>query len=226
MSNNSYLEQLTQLEQQLEEMLPADKLAVFRQDAATLSAAYKSPLKLTAGSQAPDFSLPNADGKVVQLSQILAEGPVVLVFYRGVWCPYCNLALRTYQSRLPEIMAAGATLIAISPMTPDHSLESINTNELDFYVLSDVGNQVAKEYITLIKNPPGSMQAMTELGYDFFSFYGDDSAELPIPATFVIAVDGTIVFADSEDGDYRKRTEMSAILQALVDVSVTAGADQ
>ncbi|WP_317933134.1 peroxiredoxin-like family protein [Halioxenophilus sp. WMMB6] len=223
MSSSSYLHELTQLEQQLEGMLPPDKLAIFRQDAAALAAAYRSPLKLTAGSQAADFALPHADGQVVKLSQLLAQGPAVVVFYRGVWCPYCNLALRTYQAVLPEIKAAGATLIAISPMTQDNSLETINANELDFYVLSDIGNQVARHYTTIIKNPMPSMQAMTELGYDFFSYYGDDSAELPIPAAFVIAPDGTIVFAEAEDGDYRKRTEASAILQALATINTTAG---
>jgi len=216
----TYLNQLADLETQLESMLPADKLAAFRKDAAAMANAYKAPLNLNKGDLAPDFTLPNADGTPVNLTDLLKNGPVVMVFYRGIWCPYCNLALKTYQQALSAIKENGANLVAISPMTPDNSLDIKQTNELDFYVLSDKGNTVAKQFTSIVKNPTASLQAMTDLGYDFFSFYDDGSTELPIPAAFVIDTDGTVIFAQSEGGDYRQRTDSDDILQALANIQL------
>jgi peroxiredoxin len=211
----SYRENLKTLMQQLGQMLPGEKLAVFNNDARQLGENLPSPLRLKAGDKAADFTLPNATGKSVNLHELLQKGSVVLTFYRGVWCPYCNLQLKNYQQILPQLRQARAQLVAVSPMTPDHSLQMQNTNELEFEVLSDVGNQVARRYTTVFTNPQSSIQAMAELGYDFHQFYADKTAELPVPATFVIAANGVIQFAQSEGGDYRERVEPRAILQAL-----------
>lgn len=211
----SYKEDLKGLIQQLGEMLPPEKLAIFNNDAKQLGEQYAFPLKLNAGDKAPQFSLPNAEGKTIYLKDVLQQGAVVLTFYRGVWCPYCNLQLKNYQQILPQIKKAGANLIAVSPMTPDNSSQMMKSNELQFEVLSDVGNKVAYQFTTVIKNPQTSIQAMADLGYDFHGFYGDHSAELPVPATFVIARDGTILFAGSGGGDYRDRVEAMAILDIL-----------
>lgn len=211
----SYNANLQQLIGELGSMLPPDKLAVFNTDAVRLSTQYTTPLKLKKGDTAPLFSLPNATGKTVSFENHLAQGPVVLTFYRGVWCPYCNLQLKTYQQILPQIREAGANLVAVSPMTPDHSLGMKETNALQFEVLSDIGNKVARQFTTVFKNGDAPIQAMKELGYDFFGFYGDKSAEIPVPATFVIASDRTIIFAGSGGGDYRERVEPRDILRAL-----------
>lgn len=211
----SYRTALDTLKQQLTTMLPPEKLAVFNHDATRLAATYPAPLKVTEGDKAPLFTLPNATGSLTSLDYYLKQGPVVLTFYRGVWCPYCNLQLKTYQEILPGIREAGANLIAVSPMTPDNSLGMQETNALQFEVLSDMGNKVARQYTTVFKNDDAPVQAMQELGYDFFGFYGDDSAELPVPATFVIAPDRTLLLAASGGGDYRERVEPEAILEAL-----------
>jgi peroxiredoxin len=211
----SYEAQLQGLRQQLGQMLPADKLAVFDGDATRLAKEHAAALPLKVGVKAPGFALPNAKGKPLDLQDMLQQGPVVLTFYRGVWCPYCNLQLKIYQQILPQIREAGAQLVAVSPMTPDKSGDMATSNSLDFEVLSDVNNRVARQYTTVIVNPKSSISAMAELGYDFFSFYGDDLAELPVPATYVIARDGTILFAASEGGDYRQRIEPRSILDAL-----------
>jgi peroxiredoxin len=211
----SYQAALDQLTRDLGNLLPPEKLAVFNNDAARLAMAYLAPLKLHKGERAPLFALPNARGKTTHLEHYLQQGPVVLTFYRGVWCPYCSLQLKTYQQILPEIRAAGAHLIAVSPMTPDHSLSMQETNALEFEVLSDVGNRVARQYTTVFQNHDAPIQAMRELGYDFFGFYGDGSAELPVPATFVIASDRTLLLAESGGGDYRARVEPQAILEAV-----------
>ncbi|WP_019868240.1 peroxiredoxin-like family protein [Methylovulum miyakonense] len=211
----SYQENVKGLIEQLGTMLPADKLAVFNADAQQLAVSYPSPLKLQKGDQAPLFALPNAKGETISLADLLKHGPVVLTFYRGVWCPYCNLQLANYQQILPQIKKAGATLVAVSPMTPDKSLSMAETNQLQFEVLSDIGNQVASQYTTVFKYGHAPIQAMTDLGYDFHGFYGDESGEIPVPATFVIAQDGRVLFAGSVGGDYRKRVEPQAILVAL-----------
>jgi peroxiredoxin len=211
----SYQDAVAALIQDLGKMLPADKFAVFNNDATGLAEEFPSPLKLKRGDQAPAFALPNAKGQTVLLEDALQQGPVVLTFYRGVWCPYCNLQLKQYQQILPQIHEAGARLIAVSPMTPDKSLSMEETNALQFDVLSDIGNLVARLYTSVFRYSDASLQAMQDLGYDFFSFYGDNSAELPVPATFVIDRDRTIRFASSRGGDYRERVEAQAILDAL-----------
>lgn len=211
----SYQDSLQDLLDQLEGMLPADKLAVFHRDATQLGTRYPSPLKRGQGDRAPGFTLPNAAGREIRLADLLSQGPVVLTFYRGVWCPYCNLELKLYQQILPDIREAGARFVAVSPMTPDSSQQMVAANALEFEVLSDAGNTVARQYTTVISNLQTSIDAMAELGYDFFSFYADDAAEIPVPATFVIAADGTIVYAGSAGGDYRQRVEPADILDAL-----------
>jgi len=215
MSTVSYQQDVEALIGQLKGMFPEDKFAVFNHDAQQLAATHTSPLVVKQGDRAADFSLPNANGNQVRLQDLIKQGPLVLTFYRGVWCPYCNLHLKLLQQVLPEIRQAGANLVAISPMNPDNSKGTIETSELEFEVLSDAGNQVARQYTRVFKNADEPIKAMSELGYDFYSFYDDRSAELPVSATFIIAPDGSIVFAESEGGDYRKRTEPEKILSAL-----------
>lgn len=211
----SYKEGLKTLVDQLGEMLPKEQFTVFNADAAQLAENHTSPLKLQKGDTAPSFSLPNAIGKNLSLRKLLDNGPVVLTFYRGTWCPYCNLQLKQYQEILPQIKELGATLVAISPQTPDSSLSMAETNALEFEVLSDIGNKVAVQFTTVFRNADAPIQAMTDLGYDFDSFYADKTAEIPVPATFVIDQEGIITFAHSGGGDYRERTEPQDILDAL-----------
>lgn len=211
----SYKENLKGLIGQLEGMLPEAQFAVFNGDAAQLAKSYPNPLQLKVGDKAPSFTLPNATGQAVSSDTLLQEGPMVLTFYRGAWCPYCNLYLKNLQEILDQIKGAGASLVAISPQKPDHSLDMKEKNELAFEVLTDAGNHVARQFTTVFKNGEAPLQAMADLGYDFNSFYEDDSAEIPVPATFIIAKDGTVTFAASEGGDYRERVEPQAILAAL-----------
>tara|TARA_R110002073_G_scaffold108336_3_gene243342 strand:+ start:12547 stop:13206 length:660 start_codon:yes stop_codon:yes gene_type:complete len=212
---NSYQENLKDLRTNLGTMLPKDALNVFDTDAENLQLNHKSILKLQVGERAPDFSLSNATDKTIKLSDLLKKGKVVLTFYRGSWCPYCNLQLVHYQKTLNEIHDLGAELVAISPQTPDESLNVKEKNELDFEVLSDNGNIVARKYTTVFKNADAPVNTMTELGFDFDAHYSDDSRELPIPAVFVINKDATVLFAKSLGGDYRNRVEVSEIINAL-----------
>ena len=206
---------LAALQTNLKEMLPAAALDVFAADAQALQARHTAVLQRQVGDQAPDFTLSNATNEPINLQMLLRAGRVVLTFYRGTWCPYCNLQLGQLQQILPEIQAAGATLVAISPQTPDASLSMQEKNKLGFEVLSDNGNLVARQYTTVFRNADAPVNAMTDLGLHFDGFYADDSRELPVPATFVIDRAGTITFAQSTGGDYRDRVEPAAILAAL-----------
>jgi peroxiredoxin len=168
---------------------------------------------LKVGDRAPDFTLPDATGKEVKLSALLSRGPVVVTWYRGAWCPYCNVALRGFQKSLPEIRLAGATLIAISPQTPDNSLSTAQKDHLEFEVLSDRGNKVAHAYGIAYKIPKMVADQMKGR-LDLARYNGDESAELPLGATYVIDRDGIIRYA-FVDADYRKRAEPSDVLAAL-----------
>lgn len=211
----SYEEGLHELRENLKAMLPAEALATFDDDAEQLEKTHQSIFKLRKGDQAPDFTLVNASGNPISLNGLLKKGKVVLTFYRGTWCPYCNLLLNQYQQVLDEIQSLGANLVAISPQTPDESLNIREKNELKFEVLSDVGNLVAKQFTTVFKNGDLPVDTMAMLGFDFDAHYGDDSREIPVPATFIIDTDRTILFAKSGGGDYRNRVEASDILKAL-----------
>ncbi|MGQ1889470.1 peroxiredoxin-like family protein [Thermophagus sp. OGC60D27] len=168
------------------------------------------------GDKAPDFTLKNATGEEVSLQDYLAKGPVVLVWYRGGWCPYCNINLRFLQDELPNIKAQGATLIALTPELPDQSISTSEKHQLDFEVLSDVGNHVAREYGVVYKLTDEVARIYNEK-FDLNSYNGDTSNELPLAATYIINSDGVIEYAFL-DADYRNRaepTEITAFLKKM-----------
>lgn len=166
-----------------------------------------------AGDLAPAFSLQNALGNTVSLESYLKKGSVVLTWYRGGWCPYCNITLRFLQNRLAEFNALGANLIALTPELPDHSLSTTEKNELTFEVLSDVGSQVARTYGLVFKLTPDVAQKYQE-SFDLRSYNGDNGEELPLAATYVINPQGEIIYAFA-DADYRNRAEPQEMIDAL-----------
>ena len=168
---------------------------------------------LKVGDKAPDFELPGASGKPVKLSSLLKDGPAVVTWYRGGWCPFCNIALRGFQKSLPEIKAEGAALVAISPMTPDNSLTIAEKDGLGFEVLSDKGNKAARAFGVAYKLPTVTTELMKGR-VDLEKFNGDDSKELPLGATYVIDRAGVIRYA-FVDADFRKRAEPSEVVAAL-----------
>ena len=137
-----------------------------------------------------------------------------MTFYRGAWCPYCDLTLRAYQALLPQIRSLGATLIAISPQTPDGSLTTAETKELAFPVLSDTGNGVARQYGLVFRVSTALEATHQAFGIDLARSNGDTSNELPVPGTFIIGRDGRIAFA-FVDSDYRVRLEPAELLRQL-----------
>jgi peroxiredoxin len=169
---------------------------------------------VTVGHEAPDFTLPDANGAKVSLKERLAEGPVVLVFYRGAWCPYCNLQLRAYQQHLDQFAERGARLLAVSPQTPDKSMTFAETAELGFDVLSDEGGHVVARYGLVFEVDAASREVMQGIGIDLADHNGEGTWRLPVPATYVVGQDGEIIFA-AVDGDYRRRAEPADLLAAL-----------
>ena len=148
-----------------------------------------SPLKV--GDKMPSFTLPDANGKEISSDKLLIQGSLILSFYRGGWCPYCNFELRALQKLLPEFEKSNATLVAISPENPDRSLSTQEKNELKFPVLSDSNNKVAR-----------SMGLAKE------------KDKLPIPASYVVDTNGNIRFA-FVNSDYIQRAEPSDILKSV-----------
>ena len=169
---------------------------------------------LQVGQTAPDFALPNAHGEIVKLAELRAQGPVVVMFYRGEWCPFCNMAVRAYQQILPEIKARGANLVAISPQTPDNSLSLSEKAALEYEVLSDQENTVARQFGIVYKLGDAMFQVQQQFGIDLEKANGDDSRELPLPGTFIIDATGKIVFAQVF-ADHTQRAEPQAVLNAL-----------
>jgi peroxiredoxin len=166
------------------------------------------------GDPAPMFTLPNATGRAVSLGQLLASGPVVLTFYRGLWCPYCNLAQRALQQHLPEITELGASLASISLQGPDDSLTMAERNNLEFEVLSDVGGTVSKSYGLLFTLPRYLRETYEKMGHPLPAFNGTEDWTLPIPAAFVVDRAGVVRFRFA-DPDYTRRADPADVLAAL-----------
>ncbi|MDP9386475.1 MAG: redoxin domain-containing protein [Actinomycetota bacterium] len=175
---------------------------------------------LDVGTTAPDFSLPDADGRPVSLAERLAAGPVVLSFYRGAWCPVCNTEMQALQEALPDIERAGARLLAVSPQAPDASQAFVQKLSLGFDVLSDLGQDVIRAYRLQFELPEELRPFYRQWGMALDAQNADGSWNLPVPATFVIDRSGTIV-ARHVDPDYRQRMAVTELLSALEELQST-----
>ncbi|MET4655733.1 peroxiredoxin [Exiguobacterium sp. PvP048] len=210
---STLLEEIQAYQKQFRQKAPEEKQRLMAQATAEL-AASDGAKGLTVGDEAPRFTLPNASGQSVSLEDLLQNGPVIVTFYRGGWCPYCNLELRAYQRELGKIEANGATLVAISPETPDHSLSTQEKNDLAFQVLSDVENVVARQFDLVFDMPDYLIDVYKASGLDVAGHNGNEDWQLPKPATFIIQPSGKISFADVPD-DYTKRTDPTAVIKLL-----------
>ena len=166
------------------------------------------------GQSFPDFDLPDANSSSRKLSHFLISGPLVISFYRGAWCPYCNLEINALQQRLPEIAALGAQLVAISPQKPEKLHEQVVTSDLGFEVLSDLDNQLAKQCGLVFTLPESLRPIYSAWQIDIPDHNGNDHFELPIPATYIINTDGKIHYRFA-DMDYTKRLEPDLIIEQL-----------
>lgn len=207
-------EQTTRARDEFIASLPEDQQQTLGAAFAKLMASDAGDNAVKVGDSAPDFELPGVLGGEVRLSTLIKDGPVVLNFYRGGWCPFCNLEFHALQQRLPEIKALGARLIGISPETPDTSLSTIEKHQLEFEVLSDVGNLVANRYGLVMQVFEELRPLYLQWGLDIPAANGDNSWELPLPATYVIDSAGK-VRAAYINKDYTQRMEPEEIVTTL-----------
>ncbi|UFX42907.1 AhpC/TSA family protein [Bradyrhizobium sp. 41S5] len=168
-----------------------------------------------AGDVAPAFSLRDPDGNIVNSADLLKRGPLVLSFYRGVWCPYCNMELQALEAAKPEFDKCGASLVAISPQTAPNSRKSVRQNKLSFPILSDVKGQIGDAFGLRFHLPDYLVELYKQLKNDLPTFNDDPSWTLPMPARYVIGQDGVILYSEVNP-DYTRRPEpedMIAVLQ-------------
>jgi peroxiredoxin len=194
--------------------VPPSVIETMHRATAELIASGAADRALKVGDKAPDFTLNDSNGALVSSADLLARGPLVVSFYRGVWCPYCNMDLQALQAALPEIERRGARLIAISPQTPVNSRKSVRQNALSFPILSDVRNDVAAAFGLRFALPDYLVDLYKRLRNDLPSFNGDPSWTLPMPARYVIAPDRTILYAEVNP-DYTIRPEPEDMLPVI-----------
>jgi peroxiredoxin len=193
---------------------PPEVVKVFHDSMAELIASGKAENALKAGDHAPAFILPDADGRQLSSADLLAKGPLVVTFYRGVWCPYCNMDLQAIEAAAEEIRGFGASLVAISQQTPANSRKSQAQNKLSFPILADHGGNVADAFGLRWNLGPDLIAVQKKLGADLSVFNGEGSWTLPMPARYVIARDGKIAYAEVNP-DYTRRPDPSELMPTL-----------
>jgi peroxiredoxin len=200
-----------------------DALDVMHRATADLIASGQALNAKKAGDKAPEFTLKDQDGNPVSLVSLLAKGPVVASFYRGAWCPYCNMDLQALQDALPGIEARGASLIAISPQTAPNSRKSQRDNKLAFPILSDDKSRVAAAYGLRFSLPDYLVELYKSFKNDLPTFNDDPAWVLPMPARYVIGSDGIIAYAEVNP-DYTRRPDPSELLPVLDRLRLAAAA--
>jgi peroxiredoxin len=181
---------------------------------AELIASGQAQRAVKAGDQAPEFVLNDPDGKPVSSRELLPHGPLVISFYRGVWCPYCNLDLRALEAALPQITARGASVMAISPQTAQNSRKSLRDNKLGFPILSDTRSEVANRFGIRFALPDYLIETYKRFGNDLPRINDDPAWVLPMPARFVIGTDGIVAYAEINP-DYTRRPDPSELIPVL-----------
>ena len=169
---------------------------------------------LNVGAKMPSFSLKDSNGKTVNSDDLLKQGNLVVVFYRGSWCPFCNLYLRNLQKNLARIKAAGGNLVAVSVENPDNSLSVAKKNELGFTVLSDPNLTLARKFGIVYQMPKETAELYKSRGLNVAEHNQMEKAELPLSATYVVNQKGEIVYAFLES-DYKKRADPQVIIETL-----------
>jgi peroxiredoxin len=173
-----------------------------------------------AGDVAPSFSLKDSEGSTIGSASLLKRGPVVLSFYRGVWCPYCNMELQALEAAKPAFDKYGASLVAISPQTAPNSRKSVRQNKLSFPILSDVKGKVSEAFGLRFRLPDYLVDLYKQLKNDLPTFNDDPSWTLPMPARYVIGQDGAILYSEVNP-DYTRRPapeDMIPVLQRAATV--------
>lgn len=207
-------ERLEQITAQIVSLVPPEKMAPITRSISEVTASGIGDRILPVGAKAPAFELPDAAGRVLRSTELLAKGRLVIVFYRGRWCPYCVATLEALEMIRPEITSRGAALVAISPQKPQHTAFTSEQHRLGFPVLSDIGNKITRQFGLAWELPQYLQRHYRSVFVNLPFINGIDAWELPIPATYVLDTDGTVLFAEAS-ADFRRRTEPSVILSSL-----------
>ncbi|WP_175873486.1 peroxiredoxin-like family protein [Burkholderia sp. BCC0397] len=200
---------------------PPEIHPVMERATAELIASGQAGRAIKAGDRAPHFKLKDQDGNDVSSGALLVKGPLVVTFYRGVWCPYCNIELQAINDVLPEIRAYGANVVAISPQTPVNSRKSVRTNELGFPVLSDVNGQTGADFGLRFALPDYLVELYKNLKNDLPAFNNDPSWTLPMPARYVIGQNGIVLYSEVNP-DYTRRPDPSDMFPVLEKATANA----
>lgn len=200
---------------------PPEIHPIMERATAELIASGQAGRAIRAGERAPLFTLMDQDGNVVSSADLLGKGPLVVTFYRGVWCPYCNLELQAINAVLPQIQAYGGNVVAISPQTQVNSRKSVRTNGLDFPVLSDVDGAVGAAFGLRFALPDYLVDLYKKLKNDLPAFNNDPSWTLPMPARYVIGQDGIVLYSEVNP-DYTHRPDPSEMFAVLEKANATA----
>jgi peroxiredoxin len=195
-------------------IFPPDVVAQMHKSTAELIASGQAERALKAGDLAPMLVLPDANGALISSQELLAKGPLVLTFYRGVWCPYCNLDLQAIEEVAPRIRALGAALAAVSQQTAPNSRKSQADNNLSFPILNDKGGETAAAFGIRFRLPDDLIDLYKRLRVDLAIINGEPSWTLPMPARYVIGQDGVIAYAEVNP-DYTRRPEPDELLPVL-----------
>ena len=212
----SLQEQLKAKYEEIKKNAP-NEVAIFDADTESFISSGDAPQGLQVGDQLASFELPNQLGQTISLDELQGDSNIVISFYRGGWCPYCNIELCVLQQALPGFKSHGARLIAISPQLPDESMSTAEKNELSFPVLSDAGNKVAREFGLVFTLSEQLRPLYESFNIDLPATNGDKSFELPIPATFIIDSDGVVKGA-FVNADYKQRMDLSDIINVLKEI--------
>lgn len=209
------IDNIKQYQETFKQRVPKDLQEVMLKATENLKNEKLSKNALKLKDKAKSFTLKNAINKDVNLDELLKENEfVVLNFYRGAWCPYCNLELKAFEQINDKLIQNKAKLVAISPQTPDASLTTMQKNELSFEVLSDTNNKVAKEYGLVFSLAQELRPIYEKFGIDIVASNNENSFELPMPATYVINKNKEIIYAFIDE-DYTSRSEPQEILDII-----------
>jgi len=198
------------------EMMSKDKKMAMAKGVSPQDAAKSA---LNVGGKMPSFTLSDANGKSVNSNNLLKQGNLVVVFYRGAWCPYCNLYLKKLQENLPQIKAQNANLVAISVENPDKSLAVAQKNKVGFTVLSDPNLDTARKFGIVYQLDSNTDEKYKSYGIDLVKMNSTAKPELPLSATYIINQKGEIVYAFLES-DYKQRAEPTVIIETLSKLKV------
>lgn len=194
--------------------VPPEKRKKMDEAIAQLKASQLTEKSIKIGQKFPNFKLKNAEGRQIELKQLLKKSAVVISFYRGSWCPYCNAQLSDYQKHLGEFIAHGGTLVAVTPEKPELEVTMKAGKKIEFDILNDNDNKLAGQLGLVFGLTPELKAIYQEFGIDLQKSQGNPDWKLPVPATFVVAQNGKVAFA-FVDVDYTKRAEACDILTAL-----------